>query len=116
MKRFLLAAFAAIIFVAGPAYAVAVQINYPTVLIAASASSVRVALPANSSAEFMITSDVDDTCFVKTGSSTVTAAATDTPVLGGSIQTFTKKPDHTYVAAICPAGSGTIYFTVGNGD
>lgn len=51
--------------------------------------------------------------FIEFGDSTVTASAsTGTPILPGSIQTFTVG-DATYVAAI--GSAGTLYFTSGYG-
>lgn len=93
------------------------QVNSPVVLIAGAGSSARVALPTNATDRFVVSNNVDVGCFIKTGDSTVTAAATDMPVLAGSIQAFMKNTAHTHVAAICPsAASGNIYFAVGVGE
>ncbi len=52
--------------------------------------------------------------FIKFGSSTVTAAVTDTPILPGTVQTFTLPPGATHAAAI-GTSSTTLYFTRGDG-
>jgi hypothetical protein len=53
--------------------------------------------------------------FIKFGDSTVEAAATDFPILPGTIQTFHVLEQWTHVAAIMASGTGTIYASVGDG-
>lgn len=52
--------------------------------------------------------------FITFGTSAVTAALTDTPVLPGTVQVFTIPPGTTHVAAIGTAG--TLYLTRGDGS
>lgn len=54
------------------------------------------------------------TAFIKVGSSTVTAAVTDTPVPPGVYAVF-NFGDATHVAAITASGTPTLYFTTGDG-
>jgi len=53
--------------------------------------------------------------FLKFGTSAVTAAVTDTPILPGTVQVFTIPIDVTHVAAIGTTAT-TLYFTVGEGQ
>lgn len=81
-----------------------------------SASSANVALAqASTSQTVMVTSAPGGAiAFIKFGgSSAVSAALTDTPILPGGIYVFTIGNDVTHVAAI--GTSGTIYFTTGMG-
>ena len=52
----------------------------------------------------------------KFGDSTVQAAATDTPVLPGSVELFTAPSSATHVAVFGVGGTPTLYFTSGYGD
>jgi sugar (pentulose or hexulose) kinase len=51
----------------------------------------------------------------KFGTSTVTAATTDTPVEPGISRGFTRKPTDTHVAVITASGTATVIFTSGVG-
>lgn len=86
----------------------------PTVSLAVTASSSSVALQgAGSTVEVQNTATV--TMFVKLGGSTATAAATDYPVLAGQSKTISRDSGSTYLAAIAPGGTGTVYATTGEG-
>lgn len=51
--------------------------------------------------------------FLKFGTSGVTAAVTDMPMLGGTVETFQIRNDITHVAAITSSGTATVYITSG---
>ncbi len=86
-----------------------------TASLSCSSSNARVAL-AKSSNTVMVTAPAGGAVtFIKFGSSTVTAAVTDTPILPGSVQTFSIPPDATYVAGITASSTQTLYFTSGEG-
>jgi hypothetical protein len=54
--------------------------------------------------------------FIKLGGASVTAAATDYPVLAGTSKLITRDADsQTYIAAIAASGSSTLYATIGEG-
>lgn len=53
--------------------------------------------------------------FIRFGSSTVTAAVTDVPILPGTVTIFSVGADVTHVAAITGASTATLYFTSGQG-
>lgn len=55
-------------------------------------------------------------CFVKVGSSAVTAATTDYPIPPGQSKVIARDPaNQTYVAAITASGTTTLYATTGEG-
>ncbi len=54
-------------------------------------------------------------CFIAFGTSAVTAAVTDTPILPGSVQTFSVPGTATHVAGITASSTQTLYFTSGEG-
>lgn len=56
------------------------------------------------------------TIFWKTGNSTVTATTSDTPMLTGWAEVFSKSPTDTHFAVIVASGSGAVYVTAGEGD
>ena len=53
--------------------------------------------------------------YIKFGTSTVTAAATDFPILPGTTVCLTPPAGTTHIAAIGSASGGTLYATVGHG-
>ena len=56
------------------------------------------------------------TVFINFGGSTVEATTSaGLPILAGTAQTFTLGASQTHVAGITASGSGTIYFTPGEG-
>lgn len=57
------------------------------------------------------------TIFVNLGNSTVTAAVTDYPVLGGQSKMITRgdPASYTHIAAITGTGTATVYVTAGEG-
>jgi len=116
MRILLLTLFA--ILITAPAFAQnAIHVNSPTVLIVAADVTANVALPNAGGRNLMITNDSDGTCFLKAGIFTITAAVTDLPVLGGSIQVFSHDAVNTHLAVICGAGvAGTIYISQGPGE
>lgn len=91
----------------------------PTVTLAVTETSARVALPAGLSGQVMITSAPNSAlAFIQFGDSTVTAdEATSTPILPTASYIFTIGPDVTHVAGICATGdTATLYFTRGHGQ
>lgn len=87
-----------------------------TVSRAVTGATANVALSDAQSNQVMVTSASGNSiAFIKFGASDVTAAVTDTPILPGTVQVFTKQPSMTTVAAIGTAGT-TLYFTSGDGE
>lgn len=87
-----------------------------TVSRAVTGTTASVALSDAQSNQVMVTSASGNSiAFIKFGASDVTAAVTDTPILPGTAQVFTKQPSMTHVAAIGTAGT-TLYFTSGDGQ
>lgn len=98
---------------AGPA----IDVNSPTVNITAATSTDSVAYPGTNERNITVTNDSDKTCFIKSGTSGVTAVATDMPILPGLMVTFSKTAASTHIAAICEASvSGTVYISEGPGE
>lgn len=89
-----------------------------TVSRAVTTASSNVALPDEAKEQIMLsTLPGDSLCFIKFGvDSSVTAALTDTPILPGAAYIFTLNPRITYVAAITPSGTATLYATIGRGE
>ena len=92
-----------------------------TGLITMSAASQALALPTGGGAlgtpQVLLTNGPPGTAAVayfKFGSSTVTAAATDTPILPGTVLCLTPPAGTTHIAAIGTV-SGVLYITVGHG-
>jgi hypothetical protein len=74
-----------------------------------------VALAKSGLNQVMVTSAAANSiAFIAFGTSAVTAAVTDTPILPGTVQVFTIPHSVTHVAAIGTA-STTLYFTSGEG-
>lgn len=85
-----------------------------TVKIAAGAASASVAVNPNASV-IRVVNTASAPVFLEFGGSAVTAsAASSMPILAGASETFTKGA-RDYVAAICPAGTGDVFFTAGEG-
>lgn len=88
-----------------------------TVSISASTSSSRIQVQSvvttNSHVRIVNTGAV--TIFIKRGvDNTVVATTSDIPIMPGTIEVFTLA-GYTYIAAITASGTGTIYFTPGEG-
>ena len=80
-----------------------------------SGASANVALNNAGAMQVMVTSlAANEIAFIKPGTSAITAALTDTPILPGTVQVFTVPPGTTHMAAI--GTSGTLYFTSGDGQ
>lgn len=87
-----------------------------TVSLAVTGASGRVALAKSGLNQVVVTSPGSSAiAFITIGDSAGTAAVTDTPILPGTVQTFTIPTTATHVAAIGTAGT-TLYFTVGEGQ
>lgn len=90
-----------------------------TVSLAATATTGRVALSrgTGNTYQIMVTAPAGGALtFVKFGSSTVEAAATDTPILPGTSRVFTISPVHTHMAGITASSTQTLYATAGAGQ
>jgi hypothetical protein len=86
-----------------------------TVSVAATTSTGNVALTGNGE-QLEVQNTGAVTVFVNLGTSAVTAAVTDYPVLAGQSKLITRNPDgHTYLAAITASGTATVYVTIGRG-
>lgn len=84
----------------------------PTVTLAATTTTSRVALPSRN---VRFHNGGSATVFVRFGDSTVTAAVTNAmPIPAGGVEMFCHA-DATHIAAIYASGTGTIYVTPGEG-
>lgn len=86
--------------------------------ISASSSTANVALDtslAGRNKSVRVYNDLSEKVFIKFGTSGITAATTDMPIGAGATEVFEINSSHTHVAAITASGSGTIYFTEGEG-
>lgn len=54
--------------------------------------------------------------FLKFGGSAVAAAATDIPMLPGTIEVFSLSSAQQFMSALSATGSGTVYATLGRGE
>lgn len=54
-------------------------------------------------------------CYVRVGSSGVTASTADYPIPSNGRVTITKFQDHDYIAFIAPAGGGSLHIMTGEG-
>lgn len=87
-----------------------------TVALAAGAISANAAL-AGAGDTVVVTNASDAVAFVRFGADSGVAASTgDMPVLGNSRTILTVNSLIAYCAAVIPAGSGTIYFSRGDGS
>lgn len=82
--------------------------------ISATAATARVAL-STETGSLCLTNLSTETVYVCTGDSTIEAAATDYPVLGGTQVSIGRDPRATHVAAICPTGASTLNIVSGEG-
>lgn len=86
-----------------------------TVSVSVSAASSRTALTRASNSVMVTAPAGGAVCFINFGSSSVTAAVTDTPILPGSVQVFSPPASATHIAAICASSTQTLYATCGEG-
>jgi hypothetical protein len=98
-------------------YITAPFMPYGTVSLAATSSTGSVALSRARNQTVVITAPAGNSgpVFIKFGDSDVEAAATDFPILPGTVQTFHIVEDWTHVAGILASGTGTIYASAGDG-
>lgn len=82
--------------------------------IAATAATASTALGADTSS-LTLTNLSTEAVYVAVGDSSVVAAATDYPVLGGTQVSISKDQRATHVAAICPTGASTLNIISGEG-
>ncbi len=87
-----------------------------TASLVASTTSANVALSGGGSAVLVYNASAA-TAFFRLGAAvTLTALASDTPVPAGSRMLVDGGPFVSYAAALLSAGTGTVYFTQGDGD
>lgn len=87
-----------------------------TVNVAASTTSARQTL-SGAGGSLRIHNAGTTLAFVATGDSTIeAAAASSTPVPAGAVEIIGIPPGHTHAAAILASGTGTVYFTRGEGE
>ncbi len=87
-----------------------------TATLAASTSSANVALKGGGSAVLVYNAATATAFFQLGASSTLAASAAGTPVPPGQRMLVDGGPFVSYAAAILAAGTGTVYFTLGDGD
>jgi hypothetical protein len=88
-----------------------------TVSLAATTSTARVALPLTKGPQLRVSSlAANALTFIKFGTDTVNAAATDFPILPGTVTTITVPPGATHVAGVTGTSTATLYFTAGDGE
>lgn len=85
--------------------------------IAVSAVTARAALARSTEQQVVVKVDsmASGPVFIKFGTVTVEAAATDFPMFPGEVYTFHTTEGQTHIAAICPAGATTVYAHCGDG-
>lgn len=71
---------------------------------------------AISAPQMLITNAGPNTAFFRCGVGAQTAVTTDTPLLSGTVQIFTKNGADTCAAITAGANTATIYFTAGGGE
>jgi hypothetical protein len=86
-----------------------------TVSIAATTSSAMVAIPGTGPT-ILVYNAAAAIGFLRLGTGTLTASATDFPVPSGAQMLLSVSPAVTAAAAILSSGSGTIYVTRGTGS
>lgn len=85
--------------------------------LAVTATTGSVALPSGSGTVLRLMNDGSTTLYFKFGTSAVTAATTDTPILAGAIELFSLSASQTYLAGIADSGNtGTLRMTRGEGS
>ena len=86
-----------------------------TVSLSVSNSTASVSLGTQVTGSVVVTNNTTVVVFVKFGIGSATATTSDYPVLPGTKEALTVgKAD--YAAGITASGSGTVYFTVGEGE
>jgi hypothetical protein len=92
-----------------------------TQALAVTNSSARIALPSTTRQVMLTTVASDSICFFEFGGSGVVAVVPSggtlggTPLNGGDAQLFSVPINATYVAAITPTGTATLYITPAEG-
>lgn len=81
-----------------------------TVSIAPTANSANVAL-GQSCLQLQILNNTTAVVFIKTGDAKVVATTADYPIGSGLQVVISVDTLHSYVAAVLPTGTGTVYFT-----
>lgn len=91
------------------------NMNGAEVNISASTSSASQAINAPGATTVRICNTTNAVAYVRSGDSTVSATANDTPILAGTVEVFAINPGDTHVAAILASGTGTVNFLFGAG-
>jgi hypothetical protein len=84
--------------------------------VAASTTSAAVALAGGGSAVLVYNASAATAFFRLGAAAGLTALVTDTPIPAGVRMLVDGGPFVSYAAAILSAGTGTVYFTLGDGD
>lgn len=79
-------------------------------------SSVSFTGDAINAPQVLVTSAGPNTSFFRCGVGAQTAVVTDTPLLSGTVQTFTKNAADTCAVITSGANTATVYFTAGGGE
>jgi len=87
-----------------------------TASIVATTTANKVALVGGGNAVLIYNASASTAFFRLGGAGTLTAAATDTPVPAGVRMLVGAGPFVSFAAVLLASGSGTVYFTVGDGD
>jgi hypothetical protein len=87
-----------------------------TAALAASTSSANVALKGGGTTVLVYNSSAATAFFQLGAASGLSASQASTPVPAGARMLVEAGPFVTYAAAILAAGTGTVYFTIGDGD
>lgn len=85
-----------------------------TLTVGTSTSSIQVPNP-NSEGQIRIFNSCTTTLFIKSGSSSVTAANTDMAIAPGAVEVFTIWYGNPYIAGIVNSGSCDVYLLRGTG-
>lgn len=88
-----------------------ININAQVASLSVTTSSASVALPTTSPSDCIVIDNSETgatECYVKTGSSTVTADTTAAHIAAGEKAAYRFDPDHTHIAAITASGSTTL--------
>ena len=90
----------------------------PTINVAATASSLRTALPTGSFRTVRIKNvSATNIAFVALGDATIVATTTASMPIGlGETVGITRSAGQTHAAAICSTDVATVYFTIGDGE
>ena len=89
-----------------------------TAALAATNTTSNVALPSGGGSRFLLQYNGTAMLFFNTGSSSVAATTSNTPLVPGAVKVFTLDPGATYIAAIIGTGgtAGNLYITRGEGN